>query len=83
MASGMAIITSADGDIPDYFQKNKMRFMTSSFAPNDYAEWVAQLVQQPELIEQYGKYNWEYVRTHLQASQVAARLIERLMSCQK
>lgn len=76
MASGLPIITSNVGGIPDIFQDGQMGFMLSSFDPVDYAQRILDLTQHPEMMKRMGTVAREYAKKNLCASTVAHRILQ-------
>ncbi|MDO4585841.1 MAG: glycosyltransferase family 4 protein [Planctomycetia bacterium] len=74
MALGLPIITTRVGGLPDFFKNNEMGFMVDSVSPQDFANRIAELLNNPSLLETFGKYNREYARNHFRASLVAEKL---------
>lgn len=77
MAFGLPVITRSVGGLKDFFENNKMGFMTESRDPAVLAGLIMKLIDNPKLRIQIGRYNQEYVKDHVIASKVAER-IERI-----
>lgn len=74
MATGLPFITTNVGGIPDLFEEEKMGFLLKTLEPRDFADKIKAFIDNPSLLEQYGRYNRDYARKNLCASKVAAKL---------
>lgn len=74
MAVGLPVITRPVGALKDFFEDGKMGFITESHDPVIFAEYIDQLINDPELCERIGRYNKEYARERFAASKVSKRL---------
>ncbi len=71
MAFGLPIITRPVGGLVDFFQNNKMGFISSSLQPEDFAKGIKPLIENRELLKQIGVFNYNYAKEHFYASKVA------------
>ncbi len=74
MAYGIPVITRSVGGIKDFFENEKMGYLTDSFSPIEFAKLIEKLIYNPELRKQIGKYNHDYANKRFKASNVAERL---------
>ena len=74
MAFGLPIATRPVGGIPDFFVNGKMGLLTESLDPNVYSKYIEQLINNPSLVAQISRTNYEYARTHFMASIVAKNM---------
>jgi glycosyltransferase involved in cell wall biosynthesis len=74
MAGGLPVITRSVGGIKDFFQNERMGFMTESQSPEVFAAHIDRLVGDSHLRRQMGAYNRQYAREHFSASRLAERL---------
>ena len=74
MAAGLPVITRPVGGLKDFFQNGKMGFLTESYDPYVFAEYIKKLVVDPDICNNIGCYNREYARNRFAASQVVKRL---------
>lgn len=78
MAFGLPIISRPVGGTIDFFEEGKMGFLLDSLSPEDYAEKIIHLLDNPEQISSIGKYNHNYACDHFLASKVSVNL-ERII----
>lgn len=74
MAHGLPVITRPMGGLRDFFEHERMGFLTSSTAPETFAALLERLIADPALCAAMGHYNWQYARERFAASRVAERL---------
>ena len=74
MAFGLPIATRPVGGIPDFFVNGEMGLLTESLDPNVYSKYIEQLINNPSLVAQISRTNYEYARTHFMASIVAKNM---------
>jgi len=77
MAQGLPVITRPMGGLRDFFQHEKMGFLTESVAHETFAAFLQRLIADPDLCAAIGRYNWDYARRRFAASRVAER-VERI-----
>lgn len=80
MAFGMPVITRYVGGVPDFFNSQKMGFITDSLDPNDFADALIPFIENPALTKSVSLYNHEYAKDHFMASKVALSLEKELSS---
>lgn len=78
MAFGLPIISRPVGGTIDFFKDGKMGFLLDSLNPEDYAEKIIHLLDNPEQISSISKYNHNYACDHFLASKVSVNL-ERII----
>lgn len=76
MACGLPIVTRPVGGIRDFFEHGRMGYVTESRDPAVFAQFLEQLIVDPELRRRMGDYNREYARQHFAASVVVRRLLD-------
>jgi glycosyltransferase involved in cell wall biosynthesis len=76
MAAGLPVITRPVGGIRDFFEHERMGFVTASRDPAVLADFLERLVLDPGLRVAVGAYNRDYARRHFAAPVVAAKLLQ-------
>lgn len=71
MAFGLPIITRNVGGIPDFFENDKMGFISDSLDPQVYANAISRYLDDQKLTANTAHYNHEYAKTHFMASHIA------------
>lgn len=74
MSYGLPVITRAVGGLKDFFEHERMGYITESSDTGDLATMLQSLVQDPELRSRMGQYNCRYAQEHFAASVVAKDL---------
>lgn len=74
MAFGLPVITRPVGGLYDFFEDGKMGYLIESLEPTDFAEKIAYLMENKELMQQMSIYNHSYAKEHFLGSQVAENL---------
>ena len=74
MAMGLPVITRPVGGLKDFFEDGKMGFLTKSLDPKMYAQYIEQLIANPDLCMRIGQFNREYAKKRFAASEVVKRL---------
>lgn len=74
MAYGLAIVTRPVGGLRDFFQNEKMGYITDTRAPEKFAELIGSLVVNARTRRDMGRFNRAYAQEHFKASAVAGRL---------
>lgn len=74
MAFGMPVITRPVGGIVDFFENGRMGYLLESLDPEDYAEKIKILLDNPSLTKEMSNYNYDYAKTHFLASEVALNI---------
>ncbi len=77
MAAGLAVLIRDVGGVPDFFTE-KMGYMTNSYEPEVFADFIVELISSPEKIEEIGRYNRQYAQENFVVSKVAEKLKERI-----
>lgn len=75
MAFGLAIVTSTVGGLVDFFQNEKMGYMTNSISPHILADLCEKLILSKTLRKEIAFYNHQYAREHFSSIEVAHRLV--------
>ncbi len=78
MAFGLPVFTSAVGGLVDFFENNKMGFMTDSFNAKYFVEAIVPYIEDDDLRKRVSQYNYNYAHQHFMASRVAKN-IENLL----
>jgi glycosyltransferase involved in cell wall biosynthesis len=76
MAFGLPIITSPVGGIRDFFEDNRMGFVTASKDPAVIAKLLARLVEDSSLRDVMGEFNRRYAAERFSAPVVAEKLLD-------
>jgi len=71
MAFGLPVITRKVGGLTDFFENDKMGYITESLEPKDFAFEIKKLINSPEKCKKISEYNYHYARKHFMASKVA------------
>ena len=74
MAFGLPIVTRPVGGLADFFENNKMGFITQSFEPKAFADGIREILNNPEYAKMIGNYNYGYAKNKFYASSVARQL---------
>jgi glycosyltransferase involved in cell wall biosynthesis len=74
MALGLPVITRPVGGIKDFFVNEKMGYLTESLDPNDFAEIIDQLIQDPDKMKKIALYNYFYAKDHFISDIVVKRI---------
>jgi len=74
MAYGLPVITRSVGGLKDFFQNERMGFVTESRDPHELSVLLERLVSNPELRRLTGNFNRRYAQEHFAASSVAKQL---------
>ena len=74
MAFGLPVITRPVGGLKDFFENDKMGYITKSKNPEIIAELINDLIKNKEKMRKIGQYNHEYAKKYFLASKVAGRL---------
>lgn len=74
MAFGCSVITCPAGAIRDFFQPGKMGFLCEKPEPQNIAEFLTQLIHDPELQIQIGLFNFKYAKQHFTSKQALQKL---------
>lgn len=73
MAFGLPIISRPVGGINDFFKEGEMGYLLKSFSPEDYAEKIQHLIDNPALTKEIADRNHCYAKQHFLASKVAEK----------
>jgi len=71
MAFGLPVVTRRVGGLADFFENNKMGYITESLDPKDFAREIEELINSPEKCRKISLYNYQYTKKHFMASKVA------------
>ena len=71
MAFGLPIISRPVGGINDFFKNGKMGYLLDSLSPEDYAQQIQYLIDNPIIVQKMASYNNNYAKEHFFASKVA------------
>jgi glycosyltransferase involved in cell wall biosynthesis len=74
MACGSIIITRPVGGIKDFFENDKMGYITESKDPNDFAVILKKLLKDMNKLKEISGYNYRYANERFKASAVAKRI---------
>jgi len=74
MAFGLPIITRKVGGLTDFFENDKMGYITESLEPNDFAFEIKKLINSPEKCKKISEYNYQYAKKHFMASKIAKNI---------
>lgn len=73
MAFGLPIISRPVGGAKDFFINGEMGYLLESFDPNDYANIIQSLIDNPQLTAKISQNNEAYAKTHFLASKVTEK----------
>lgn len=73
MAFGLPIISRPVGGINDFFKDGEMGYLLESLSPEDYAQQIQFLIDNPTIVQKIASYNNSYAKEHFFASKVAER----------
>lgn len=76
MAYALPVITRTVGGLPDFFENERMGFITDSKDCREFARMLETLARDPAMRRKMGAYNQEFARERFVASKVAGRLLE-------
>jgi glycosyltransferase involved in cell wall biosynthesis len=76
MALGLPIVTSPVGGLKDFFENERMGFITDSKDPDVLAGLLGRLIDDSHMREEMGEFNRRYALERFTASNVAARLVD-------
>lgn len=76
MAFGLPIFTRNVGGLIDFFENDKMGYITDSLAPEDFAKAIESYILDENLTKKVSDYNAKYAQSHFMASQVAKNIEE-------
>lgn len=74
MAFGLPVFTRNVGGLVDFFEQDKMGFISDSLDPKDFANAIMQYIENPEKTRKASLYNYQYAKNHFLASSVAIKL---------
>ncbi len=74
MAFGLPIITRSVGGLVDFFENDKMGFMSTSLDPKEYASYIKDLLSDPSRIIKIANYNHAFAKNNFMASTVARKI---------
>lgn len=74
MAHGLPVVTRLVGGLADFFENERMGFITESRDTTEFARLLELLVRDPALRRRVGEYNRKYALEHFAASKVAEGL---------
>ena len=81
MAFGLPVITRPVGGIPDVLINGDHGFLIKSLEPEDFAECIQRLKNDPELYHSIAKRNASFARDHFLASTAAPRIEQFYRAC--
>jgi len=76
MAFGLPVITRAVGGLPDFFENERMGFITDSCDYKEFAKMLEVLARDPSMCSEMGRFNQEFARNRFASSKVAGRLLD-------
>lgn len=76
MAYGLPVLTRPVAGIPDFFEDQKMGFITESKEPEVFAGLLERLIENPETRRAMSVYNHHYAQEHFRPSIITGRLEE-------
>jgi glycosyltransferase involved in cell wall biosynthesis len=74
MAFGLPVFTRNVGGLPDFFEDEKMGYITDSLDPIDFANAMVPYIESSELTRKVALYNAQYAKDHFMASSVAKQI---------
>jgi glycosyltransferase involved in cell wall biosynthesis len=76
MAYGLPVVTRPVAGLQDFFENERMGFMTESRNPDDFGQLLTNLAGDRDLRRRIGDYNRAYAQRHFSASAVAGNLTD-------
>lgn len=80
MAFGLPVITRYVGGLSDFFENEKMGYITHSNKPDDFADLIDVFINNKPFTKQVSFYNYQYANNHFLASKVTSQL-ENIFNC--
>jgi len=74
MAFGLPVVTRPAGGIKDFFENDKMGFLTESTDPEQFAKFIKRLLGDRQRMKEIGVYNHQYAMQNFLASDVARKM---------
>lgn len=74
MAFGLPVFTRNVGGLTDFFENDKMGYITDSFDPSVFANAMEKYIVDSKLTKNVSNYNVQYAFSHFMASTVAKKL---------
>lgn len=71
MAFGLPVVSRPVGGIKDFFEQGKMGFLAQSLNPEEFANLLENLLNNPALRHEISVFNRQYAKLHFSASKVA------------
>lgn len=78
MVFGLPIFTRNVGGLPDFFENEKMGFITDSLDPVDFANAMEKYIEDTQLTKRVSDYNAQYACSHFMASKVAKDMEKKI-----
>lgn len=78
MVFGLPIFTRNVGGLPDFFENEKMGFITDSLDPVDFASAMEKYIEDTQLTKRVSEYNAQYACSHFMASKVAKDMEKKI-----
>lgn len=74
MAFGLPVFTRMVGGVTDFFENDKMGYITDSFDPSVFANAMEKYIVDSKLTKKVSDYNVQYALSHFMASTVANKI---------
>ncbi len=74
MAFGLPVITRPVGGVKDFFEHDRMGYLTESLEPSAFAGLFELMFQHPEKMKEMALYNYDYAQSHFLSDIVANRI---------
>jgi glycosyltransferase involved in cell wall biosynthesis len=71
MAYGLPVVSRPVGGIKDFFEQGTMGFLAQSLNPEEFADHLENLINNPALRHEISVFNRQYAKLHFSASKVA------------
>lgn len=78
MAFGLPVFTRKVGGLVDFFEQDKMGYITDSLDPKDFADAIEKYLKNPDLYSEVAFYNYNYARENFMASNVVNKIEQTL-----
>lgn len=78
MAFGLPVFTRKVGGLVDFFEQDKMGFITDSLNPKDFSDAFEKYIINPQLYNEVANYNYNYAKNNFMASSVALKIEQTL-----
>lgn len=78
MAFGLPVFTRKVGGLADFFEQDKMGFITDSLDPQIFADAFEKYISNTQFYTEVANYNYQYAKEHFMASSVTQKIEQTL-----